>query len=372
MMIGVTGSDGFLGWHTRVWLRTHRPDIQVSLATREMFGKEGALESFVADLDAIVHLAGVNRAPDIEIEFKNPELAANLVSACMRNRSLYKPPPHLIYANSTRFVQDTPYGRGKLAAKETLELGARELGAKFTNLILPHVFGEFGRPFYNSAALTFCHQLATGVESTITTDGAVELIHAQTIAEAAITAIETGTTGDQRFVGESMKVSELLETLRPMALRYFSEGTMPGFSTQFERRLFNTLRSFKYPKLETWLPPRKDQRGHLVEAMKADAGGQIFYSVTHPGVTRGNHYHTQKFERFLVCEGEAEIRIRKLFSDEVVQFRVSGTKPCAIDMPTFCTHSITNIGDHDLITLFWSDEIFDPDSPDTYPEDVIR
>ena len=116
---------------------------------------------------------------------------------------------------------------------------------------------------------------------------------------------------------------------------------------------------------------RTDARGGLFEAVKTHQGGQTFLSTTHPGITRGRHYHHHKVERFLVVSGQAEIRIRRLFEADVKVFKVSGVEPCFIDMPTFHTHEITNVGDTDLLTLFWSHEIFDPSHPDTYSEPVI-
>ena len=150
------------------------------------------------------------------------------------------------------------------------------------------------------------------------------------------------------------------------------DGILPDLSDPFTKSLFNTYRAATFPGLFPIHPPRhSDPRGALVEAVKAGGGQtQAFYSTTRPGFTRGQHYHRHKVERFLVLSGEAEIRLRKLFSDEVVTFPVSGDVPAMIDMPTSWVHSITNTGAQDLVTLFYADEIFDPADPDTFPEEV--
>ena len=135
--------------------------------------------------------------------------------------------------------------------------------------------------------------------------------------------------------------------------------------------LFNTYRSYLYPRhYPVTLPLHSDARGHLYEAVKSLHGGQCFISTTKPGITRGNHYHTRKLERFLVLNGDAVIRIRKLLTGDIVEFKVSGAAPQYIDMPTFCTHDITNMGQSDLMTLFWAHEIFDPQRSDTIREPV--
>jgi UDP-2-acetamido-2,6-beta-L-arabino-hexul-4-ose reductase len=170
--------------------------------------------------------------------------------------------------------------------------------------------------------------------------------------------------------GRALKVSELLARLNGIAGLYNCQ-IVPDLRDLLDLRLFNTFRSYLFPNYyPVTLAVHEDNRGALFEAVKSRNAGQMFFSTTKHGVTRGNHYHTRKFERFLVTSGEAVIRLRKLFSGEIVDFRVSGSRPQYIDMPTFYTHNITNIGSTDLVTVFWAHEIFDKDDPDTYPESV--
>ncbi len=364
MKIGITGADGLIAWHQRAYLKAIDGGHEVRLASRATFRQPESLAEFVDGLDAIIHLAGMNRGEDAEIEATNAALARDLVAACSRCGSR----PLVVYANSTHQDRDTAYGRGKRAAANTFRLWAEQSGAGFANLILPHVFGEFGKPFYNSVVSTFCYQLARNETPQIITDGDLELLHVQDVAAQCLKAIQENQRGDIRMKGIGMKVGELLQRLTEMRDQYQSM-VIPRLESALEVRLFNTLRSHLFPgHYPVALALHSDARGSLFEVVKSVGGGQVFMSTTHPGITRGNHFHTRKIERFLVASGEAEIRLRKLFSNEVTRFEVHGDTPCYVDIPTFHTHHITNTGHAELVTLFWANEIFDPTDPDTFPE----
>ena len=366
MKIGITGADGLIGWHQRAYLKAIDGGHEVRLASRATFRQPESLVEFVDGLDAIIHLAGMNRGEDAQIEATNAALARDLVAACSRCGSR----PFVVYANSTHQDRDTAYGRGKRAAANTFRVWAERHDAGFANLILPHVFGEFGKPFYNSVVSTFCYQLARNETPQIISDGDLELLHMQDVAAQCLKAIQENQRGDIRMNGVGMKVSELLQRLTDMRDRYQSM-VMPRLESALDVRLFNTLRAYLFPgHYPVALTLHSDARGSLFEVVKSGGGGQVFMSTTHPGITRGNHFHTRKIERFLVASGEAEIRLRKLFSNEVTRFQVRGDAPCYVDMPTFHTHHITNTGQSELVTLFWANEIFDPTDPDTFPEQV--
>lgn len=365
MKIGVTGADGLIGWHQRAYLKAIGGH-DVRLANRATFSQPERLVDFVAGLDAIIHLAGMNRGDEAEIESVNATLARQLVTACEQASVA----PFMVYANSTHEDRNTAYGRGKREAADTLRLWAEKSGAGFANLILPHVFGEFGKPFYNSVVSTFCHQLARNETPQIITDGDLELLHVQDVVAHCLLVIHENRRGDIRMNGIGMKVSELLQRLTDMRDSY-QAMVMPRLESRLDIHLFNTLRSYLFPDhYPVALTLHSDTRGSLFEVVKSGSGGQVFMSTTHPGITRGNHFHTRKVERFLVASGEAEIRLRKLFSNEVTSFMVSGDTPCYVDIPTFHTHHITNTGQSELVTLFWANEIFDPADSDTFPEPV--
>lgn len=365
--IAITGADGFLGWHVRCRLHPlgvsgHRPVIQGDFASVE------SLAEAVGSPAALLHLAGMNRGPESEVYETNVRLAQQLIEALDQNGAT----PAIVFANSIHSLGDSPFGRSKREAARILAAWARARRVRFVDVILPHLFGEGGRPFYNSGFATFCHQLARGEEPQIHQDGELELIHAQRVVARLLEFAQDDTSeGSVRLEGTRMRVSAALARLRVIQNTY-QAGVIPELSDPLALEFFNTYRSYLYPEcypiaLKLWT----DDRGSLFEAVKSNNGGQTFISTTHPGVTRGRHYHRHKVERFLVISGQAEIRIRRLFDPEVHVFAVSGDAPRYIDIPTFHTHEITNVGSGDLLTLFWSHEMFDPSNPDTYPEPVI-
>jgi len=365
MKIGITGVDGLIGWHLRSFLHGQK-DVALSGADKPEFASKDLLDKFAAPCDAIVHLAGMNRGDENEVSATNIHLTGELIRACKASGAR----PHIIFASSTHIYRDTPYGNSKKACAALLSAWAAETGGKFTNLILPNIFGESGRPFYNSAVSTFCFQLANGQEPKIITDSEVELLHAQRVAREIFTVIKESREGELKIGGERLTVSRLLAKLRALADLY-ARQIIPDLGIPIDLDLFNTYRSYLFPRnYPVGMTLHKDARGALFEAVKGLNGGQTFISTTLPGVTRGNHYHTRKVERFLVIKGKAIIRIRKLFSGEVKEFAIDGAAPAYIDIPTLHTHNITNTSEEELMTLFWANELMDPANPDTYQETV--
>ena len=246
-------------------------------------------------------------------------------------------------------------------------------GTPLANLVLQNVFGEGCRPNYNSFVATFCHRLAHGGRPEVDTDREVQLIHAQDAAALIDEHLAGGAHGSTvvETSGTTALVSEVGDKLVDLAVTYGS-GRIPDLSDPLMLRLFNTYRSHLYPG---WYPQplvaKSDKRGDFVETVKVLGGqGQTSFSTTRPGVTRGNHFHLHKLERFVVLRGRARIDLRPTGRDEVHSFGVSGERPAFVDMPTLHTHNITNTGDEELWTLFWASEVYDAADPDTYPEAV--
>lgn len=365
MIVGVTGADGLLGTHVRAYLNG-LPDLTVRAAGRTTFEESGRLTDFVMGCNAIIHLAGMNRGDDDVVAETNVALARQLVTALEASDSR----AHVLFSSSTHVERDTRYGASKREVAALLEAWARRNGGTFSNVILPGVFGEGGQPFYNSVVSTFCHQLSVGETPVPHSDAPIEQIHAQEVARRMTAMIREGVVGDVRVQGRHLTVFSLLDTLSEMKALY-EQHIIPDLREDFRRDLFNTYRSYLYPQhYPVPLTLHTDPRGSLFEAVKSPNGGQSFISTTHSGITRGNHYHTRKVERFLVTGGEAVIKLRHLFSQEVQSFRVSGDQPSYIDIPTLHTHNITNVGEGILSTLFWTHELFDPSNPDTVAEQV--
>ena len=372
MRIAITGAKGLLGWHAHARLHAancaacfngEAEPFDIVALDRFDFNDDSMLGKALNGTDAVLHFAGVNRGPDDEVESANPAIAARLVGICHETGAK----PHIIYANSTHSRQDTHYGRSKRKAGEIFA----DKMPVFTDLILPHIFGEGARPYYNNVTATLISKILEGDEPDINPNGKVQLLHAGAAAQAAIDSAVNGTIGRVETVPTPMKVSELYSRLLGFHDGY-EANIYPDFSDHFDRDLFNTYRFATYPS--TWPRPLKlntDRRGTLFEAVKGGGGGQTFLSTTLPGVSRGNHFHLGKIERFLVVQGEALIRMRKVLTDEVFEYRVSGDAPAPVDMPTLHTHSIENTGSSELLTLFWTNEMFDPDNPDTFADNVL-
>ncbi len=361
MKIVLTGAYGFLGWHVRVRLRAHTDHQVVALGRSDMERIDSELE----DADAVIHVAGVNRGTDEEVEHGNVRLAQAVSHAVRKSPKVSR----LSFANSIQTGVDSPYGRGKAQAGILLADSAAQIGARFVDVVLPNLFGEHGRPDYNSFVATFVRAVVEGREPVIR-DRDVELLHVQRAAEQLISAVETPTTDLVRPKGDDTSVLKVWESLQE-SHRIYESGEIPPLVGELDVELFNTLRAAMFPGTYPIMSkPNRDGRGSLVECVRSHRAGQSFVSTSVPGVTRGEHFHLGKVERFLVVRGQARIALRRLFHDEVICFDVRGDEPAIVDMPTMWAHNITNTGDDELVTFFWTHTLFDPLAPDTYPEPV--
>ncbi|GAB1643007.1 NAD-dependent epimerase/dehydratase family protein [Krasilnikovia sp. MM14-A1259] len=359
--LAVTGAGGFLGWHLRVLARSLGLPEPI-LVSRADLASAQRLAGLIKGVDRVIHVAGVNRGEPSEVAEGNVALARQL---CAGLRACTTPPKRVVFANSVQAGNGTPYGDGKAAAAVLLAETTRWFGSQFDDVLLPNLFGEHGRPRYNSVVATFCRLLADGGAPQVDADRELDLLHATDAAALLLGEPAPGGECDTT----RRTVRQLADQLTGFAATY-RRGEIPALTDRFDVRLFNTYRSHLAPAAVP-LSRHADARGALVEAVKVHAGGgQTFCSSTVPGVTRGQHYHLAKVERFVVVRGEAEIRMRRVLHDDVVLFRVSGEQPALVDMPTMWAHDITNVGGGELTTLFWANDLFDPARPDTYPEAV--
>lgn len=363
MRVVITGADGFLGWHSRLRLEALTQHEVVPVNRRNW----SHLASLVSGADAIIHLAGVNRGPDgAQVERSNIALARDVAQALRSADHLQT----TVYANTVHSGSDNPYGRGKQAAGEVLAEACQATGVMFRDIRLPNLFGEHGRPHYNSFVATFVESVIAGSPADIR-DAQVPLLHVQRAAQTLIDALQQVQTEVARLATPK-SVREVWNQLGVFHATYGAAGVMPDLSNDFDLDLFNTYRAALFPRrCPGPLHPHRDSRGAFTETVRSHGGpGQTSVSTSAPEVTRGDHYHLRKVERFVVIRGQATIRLRRMFSDEVHRFEVSGAEPAAIDMPTGWAHNITNTGDDELITQFWTNDLFDPDHPDTYPHPV--
>lgn len=371
MRIGITGQAGFVGTHLYNTLGLSRQAFTRVPFEDTFFSDDAKLRAFVRSCDVIVHLAAVNRCPSEEELYRtNLRLVAQLIEA-MEKESVA---PHVLFSSSTQEERENLYGRSKRDGRELLEGWAKRHGACFTGLVIPNVFGPFGRPYYNSFVATFGHQLTHGEIPTIQTDSTVKLVYVGTLCDHIIQrCMNPG--GIQRVevpYDFERKVSEVLGLFETFNGQYLGQGTIPVLKDRHDLNLFNTFRS--YCDIGAMFPARlvkhSDERGSFIETIRLGVGGQVSFSTTVPGVTRGNHYHTRKIERFIVIKGRARIQLRKTGTAEILNFELDGDSPSYVDMPIWYTHNITNIGEEVLYTQFWINEWYDPKDGDTFFEKV--
>lgn len=373
MKIVITGAAGLLGWHTAGRLHAQncgarfggRPEpYDLVLVDRSVFDDAALLVQAVAGADGIIHFAGVNRGEEKYVEAANPAISQRLIEACRSAGSS----PHVVYANSTHSRLDTFYGRSKRIAGGLLA----EAFPRYTSLVLPHIFGECARPYYNNVTATLIDQLWKSETPQLNPEGRVELLHAGSAATIAIDAILNGVTGEISPAGRTMTIVELYDRLKTYHESYQTD-IFPDFADEFDLALFNSYRTGGYPAhYPKPMAPKSDHRGTLFETAKGLGASQSFISTTLPGKVRGDHFHTDLVERFLVVSGRATIRIRKVLTDEVHAFEVDGDNPVAIDMPPLHTHHIENSSQQDVTTFFWAHRLFDPGNPDTFADPVLK
>jgi UDP-2-acetamido-2,6-beta-L-arabino-hexul-4-ose reductase len=369
MKVLVTGSQGFIGRNLIARL-DRQADVHVIGFDIENTAQE--LHKALAQTDFVFHLAGVNR-PQTEDEFTagNVDLTAQVCDGLL---SLGRAVP-VVLSSSIQAERDSPYGISKRQAEGIVARYARQSGARGIIYRLKNVFGKWCRPNYNSVVATFCHNIAHDLPITISDpDREIELIHIDDVVAHFVQETQTDEPEGiyWRKVAPSYSITlgrlaELIYAFRQMQETLY----VPDLSDTFTRKLYGTYLSYLAADAFAYdLKKRCDPRGCLAEFVKSPTFGQIFVSRTAPGITRGNHYHHTKTEKFLVLAGEAVIRFRHIQGDGVIEYRIRGEDFRVVDIPTGYTHSIENVGDGELITLFWASEVFDPDHPDTFALDV--
>ena len=369
LRIGITGQSGFIGTHLYNFLNL-QDDIETIPFQDENFSSELDLDNFTQQCDVIVHLAAMNRHGEEGVIYKtNVELTQKLIDSLARTGAN----PHILISSSTQEARDNEYGRSKKKAREMLVEWSRRNSGRFTGLVIPNVFGPFGKPFYNSFIATFSHLLTTGGSPQLEVDAEIPLIYVQDLVTKILAVIRNKQYAEELLVEHiaTAKVSGVLERLQIFDSQYRKKGIFPNFVSYFDLCLFNTYRSYLptdyFPQL---LTKHTDERGSFVETVKSFDSGQFSYSTTKPGITRGDHFHLRKVERFAVIKGKARIQLRRIGSKEVINYELDGEQPAYVDMPIWYTHNITNIGEEELVTLFWINEFFNPEDPDTFYERV--
>jgi UDP-2-acetamido-2,6-beta-L-arabino-hexul-4-ose reductase len=365
MKILVTGASGFIGKNLIAELKNQKyTDILEYDIETERF----LLDTYTEVCNFVFHLAGVNRPQNLE-EFMegNFGFTSTLLETLKRHNNTCP----IMISSSIKAALDNPYGLSKKAGEDLLITYAKETDAKVLVYRFPNVFGKWCRPNYNSAVATFCSNIANDLPITVNDRNVVmNLVYIDDVVEELINALN----GKENSVGDFCEVPvvhtitlgeivDLIYTFKNSR----EERSIPDMSDEFTKKLYSTYMSylpknqFRYP-----LKTNIDNRGSFTEVIKTPDRGQVSVNISKPGIIKGNHWHHSKNEKFLVVSGKGVIRFRKVGSDEVIEYCVSGDKLEVVDIPTGYTHNIENIGDTDMITIMWANECFDMEKPDTY------
>lgn len=370
MKVLVTGAKGFVGKNLCQTLSL-RADVEV--LPYDLDNDDADLARFVATCDFVFHLAGVNRPQDrAEFESGNAGFTAALL-ARLAPRAV-----PVMLASSTQAVLENDYGRSKLAAEEAVFAYAEQTKAPVFVYRFANVFGKWCRPNYNSAVATWCHNLARGLPIEVRDPAAtVTLIYIDDLIASLVRLLDSPAAPAKRqILSVSPSYTRSLGDLTDLIRQFHDEPKtlqVPNQADDFTRKLYATYlsylpeRQFAYP-----LMTHVDERGSFTEILHLADGGQVSVNISKPGITRGQHWHHTKHEKFLVVQGEGIIRLRRVDDEKskVIEYQVSGAKLELVRIPPGYAHNIINVGVENLVTLMWANEIFDPRHPDTFQDEV--
>jgi UDP-2-acetamido-2,6-beta-L-arabino-hexul-4-ose reductase len=365
MNILVTGTKGFIGKNLIAELK-NRNYTTIFEYNRET--NTSLLDHYCKEADFVFHLAGINRPKD-QSEFMDGNYG--LTSKLLETLKKYNNVCPVMISSSIQAELDNPYGVSKKASENLLLNYSEETGAKVLIYRFPNVFGKWCRPNYNSVIATFCHNVANDLPVTVNDRSALmNLVYIDDVIGELINALK----GNETSVGgyaevpivHTITLGEIVDLIYSFK-KSREERSVPDMSNPFAKKLYSTYLSYlPIGQFSYDLKMNIDHRGSFTEFIKTPDRGQVSVNISKPGITKGNHWHHTKNEKFLVVSGNGVIRFRKLDSDEVIEYFVSGEKMEVIDIPTGYTHNIENLGDTDMVTIMWANEFFDPEKPDTY------
>jgi len=364
MRIVITGADGFIGRNLLIRLRELGHADDLVRVTRGTASAE--LAEAVAGADFIFHLAGTNRPKDVsEFATGNVELTRFLCDAVRKQGR----PISIAYTSSTQAALDNPYGNSKREAEEILTRLGRETGSTVHIFRLTNVFGKWARPNYNSAVATFCHNISHGLPISITDpDAPLRLVYIDDVVNSFIQLLDPTTTAGGIAEVEPIyetTVGQVADFIRAVAESRHTLVT-PKVGTGFLRALHATYLSYLDPSNFPYgVPVHADSRGEFIEMLKTEDSGQLSYFTARPGITRGEHYHHTKTEKFLVIRGTARFGFRHVDTGETFEIEAKGGEARIVETVPGWAHNVTNIGDDELICMLWANEIFDRMNPDT-------
>ena len=369
MKILVTGANGFIGKNLCLELKNKGFEV----LPFDLDKTEEDLKDFLGVADYIIHLAGINR-PMSKEEFYNGN--ANFTFRLIEFLKASDRIVPIIFSSSTQAELDNDYGKSKRMAEDYLFSFMEETGNPVTIYRLTNVFGKWCKPNYNSVVATFCYNIANNLPIEIRDENYdVRLVYVDDVVKEFIKRINEPLVASNKDILEVYpievislgKLANMIRDFKKIRETFYA----PRFESDFNRKLYATFLSY-YPidNFAYDLKMNVDNRGSFTEVIKTLTDGQVSVNISKPGITKGNHYHHSKNEKFIVVSGQCEIKFRKIGTKEVFVYKVNGEKIQAVDIPPGYTHSIKNIGNTDSVTIMWASEVFDADNPDTYYEEV--
>jgi UDP-2-acetamido-2,6-beta-L-arabino-hexul-4-ose reductase len=381
MKILITGANGFVGKNLVSTLKnikdgkdkTRNIDIE-DIYSYDVDNTIEDLRKYTSDCDFVFHLAGINRPKDVSEFYEGNATFTEALCSLLEEHDNKSP---ILISSSIQASRDNDYGKSKKEGEEYLLNHGKKMDSKVYVYRLANLFGKWCRPNYNSVTATWCYNVANEKDIQIN-DPNVELplCYIDDVVNEFLNALEGHPTACKEGIYEvhpvhHVKLGELANIIKSFKE---SRGTLnvPDMKEgSLEKKLYSTYLSylpkdkFSYP-----LKMNTDQRGSFTEFLKTEEYGQVSVNVSKPGITKGQHWHHSKNEKFLVVSGKGLIQFRDIYSDKIIEYYVSGDKLEVIDIPTGYTHNIINIGESDMVTIMWANEKFDPEHPDTYYEEV--
>lgn len=369
MQILITGSNGFVGKNLIAELNNqgYKDILEFDRNTDIKL-----LDEYTRTCDFIFHLAGVNR-PKNENEFMegNFGFTSELLQMLKKNNNKAS----ILTTSSIQAEKDNPYGISKRAGEKLLINYEKETGAKVFIYRLANLFGKWSQPNYNTVVATFCYNIARDIDIHVNDPKAeLKLCYIDDVIKEFLLALKNKTQASMKFykvpIEYETTIGELASLIKSFK-KSRSNLSVPNMENELTKKLYSTYLSFLPEDAFSYdLKMNVDQRGSFTEFIKTSDKSQVSINVSKPGITKGNHWHHTKNEKFLVVSGEGKICFRNIHSDEIIEYNVTGEKLQVVDIPVGYTHSIVNIGNAELVTVMWANESFDQNNPDTYYVEV--
>lgn len=366
MNILITGSNGFVGKNLVAELK-NQGYTSLMLCNRDTPTEE--LKEFARRADFIYHLAGVNRPQDVsEFETGNTKFTEELIDMLMGREN----PPPIMFSSSIQAELTNPYGKSKKQAENQVLDYAKKNNTNVMIYRFPNLFGKWCKPNYNSVVATFCYNFARDIPVQINDKNTVlTLAYIDDVVESLIKLLELKKTKSSSFFYNisptyNITLGELADLVSSFK-KSREDLSITKLSESINKKLYSTYLSYlPEDEFSYSLNMHKDERGSFTEFIRTADRGQMSVNISKPGITKGNHWHHTKNEKFLVVSGNGVIRLRQIDSHHITEYFVSGEKLEVVDIPVGYTHNIENLGNEDMVTLMWVNEPFDPDYPDTY------